>query len=152
MEIWWSQIEFTSDAIADPVNGYLRPSNRKLMPWNFQIQYSYLHSNVIMCIATLLTRWRKRTSAKILKISHAISTWHWYRENYTIKSTINAVESFKYNTVFSILMQSCALPHYWQDDVSDNGLKFSWYFNRGIDTLKITALSNPKPGIFKQLR
>jgi hypothetical protein len=25
-----------------------------------QIQYSYLHSNVIMCIATLLTRWRKR--------------------------------------------------------------------------------------------
>jgi hypothetical protein len=23
---------------------------------NFQIQYSYLHSNVIMCIATLLTR------------------------------------------------------------------------------------------------
>ena len=29
---------------------YLRPLNRQLMPWNFQIQYSYLHSNVIMSI------------------------------------------------------------------------------------------------------
>ena len=68
--------------------GYLRPSNRKLMLWNFQIQYSYLHSNVTIC----------------------------------------------------------ALPHYWQDDVSGNRLKFSWYFNRWIDSLKITALSNHKPG------
>jgi hypothetical protein len=54
-----------------------------------------LCSNVIMCIATLLTRWR---------------------------------------------------------NISGNRLKFqkykiirSWYFNRGIDTLKITALSNHKP-------
>ena len=36
----------------------ITPLNRQLMPWNFQIQYMYLHSNVIMCIATLLTRWR----------------------------------------------------------------------------------------------
>ena len=36
--------------VANWVNGYLRPWNRQLMPWNFQIQYSYLHSNVIMCI------------------------------------------------------------------------------------------------------
>ena len=50
LEIWWSQIEFTGDAVAEPVNGYLRPLNRQLMPWNFQIQYSYLHSNVFMCI------------------------------------------------------------------------------------------------------
>jgi hypothetical protein len=28
----------------------ITPLNRQLMPWNFQIQYSYLHSNVIMCI------------------------------------------------------------------------------------------------------
>jgi hypothetical protein len=40
----------------------------------FQIQYSYLHSNISMCIAKLLTRWYKRQSAKILKISHDIST------------------------------------------------------------------------------
>jgi hypothetical protein len=40
LEIWWSQIEFTGDAVAEPVNGYLRPLNRQLMPWNFQIQYS----------------------------------------------------------------------------------------------------------------
>jgi hypothetical protein len=33
----WSQMEFTDDAIAEPVNGYLRPLNRQLMPWNFQI-------------------------------------------------------------------------------------------------------------------
>ena len=31
-------------------------------------------------------------------------TWNWYRENYTIKSTNNAVKFFKYNTVISILM------------------------------------------------
>ena len=66
LEIWWSQIEFTGDALAEPVNGYLRPLNLQLMSWNCQIQYSYLHSNVIMfiytqmCIAALLTRWRKR--------------------------------------------------------------------------------------------
>jgi hypothetical protein len=28
----WSQMEFTDDAIAEPVNGYLRPLNRQLMP------------------------------------------------------------------------------------------------------------------------
>ena len=45
------QIEFTGDVLAEPVNRYLRPLNRLLMPWYFQIQYSYLHSNyVIMCI------------------------------------------------------------------------------------------------------
>jgi hypothetical protein len=60
------------------------------MPWNFQIQYSYLHSTVIMCIAT-----------------------------------------------------------FWQDNVSDNRQN-SWFFNRGIDTVKIRALSNHKPGILKK--
>jgi hypothetical protein len=38
----------------------ITPLHRQLMSWNFKIQYSYLHSNVIMCIATLMTRWRKR--------------------------------------------------------------------------------------------
>jgi hypothetical protein len=47
----------------------------------FQIQYSYLHSNVIMCITTLLTRWRKRQSSKI---SHDFQPWNWYHENYSI--------------------------------------------------------------------
>jgi hypothetical protein len=89
-EIWWSQIELTGDALAEPVNGYLRQLNRQLMPWNFQIQYSYLHSNVIMCIAT-----------------------------------------------------------FWQDNVSDNR-QHSWFFNRGIHTVKIRALSNHKPGILKK--
>jgi hypothetical protein len=60
LAIWWSQIEFTGDVLAEPVNGYLLLLNRQLIPWNFQIQYSYLHSTVIMRIATLLTRWRKR--------------------------------------------------------------------------------------------
>jgi hypothetical protein len=50
LEIWWSQIKFTGDTLAEPVNGYLRPSNQQLMPWNFQIQYSYLHSNAILNI------------------------------------------------------------------------------------------------------
>ena len=43
------------------------------------------------------------------------------------------------------------MPHHWLDDVGDNRLKLwkklSWYFNRGIDTMEITALSNHKPGI-----
>jgi hypothetical protein len=30
-----------------------------------------------------------------------------------------------------------------------NSKNISWYFNRGIDTVKITALSNHKPGILK---
>jgi hypothetical protein len=34
LEIWWLQIE--------PVNKYLRPLNRQMMPWNFQLQYSYI--------------------------------------------------------------------------------------------------------------
>ena len=38
----------------------------KITPLNRQ--FSYLHSNVIMCIATLLTRWRKRQSFKFLVI------------------------------------------------------------------------------------
>jgi hypothetical protein len=50
LQIWWSQIEFTGDLLAEPVNGYYRPLNPQLMHWNFQIKYSYLHSNVIMCI------------------------------------------------------------------------------------------------------
>jgi hypothetical protein len=66
----------------------ITPLNRQLVRWNFQVQFSYLHSNVIMCISTLLTRWRKRQSFKILMI-----------------------------------------------------------FNRGIDTMKMTALSNHKPRI-----
>ena len=36
--------------VANWVNGYLRHVNRQLMPWNFQIQYSYLHSNAILNI------------------------------------------------------------------------------------------------------
>jgi hypothetical protein len=35
LEIWWSQIEFTGNALAEPVNGYLRPLNWQLMPWNY---------------------------------------------------------------------------------------------------------------------
>jgi hypothetical protein len=73
LEIWWSQIEFTGDVITEPVNGYLWPLNRHLMPWNFQIQYSYFHSNVIMGIdlqTALPHYWQD--DAKILKISHAI--------------------------------------------------------------------------------
>jgi len=31
LEIWWSQIEFTGDALAEPVNGYLRPLNRPIL-------------------------------------------------------------------------------------------------------------------------
>jgi hypothetical protein len=38
-ELWWSQIEFTGDVL-----------NRQLLPWSFQIQFSYFHSNVFMCI------------------------------------------------------------------------------------------------------
>jgi hypothetical protein len=29
LEIWWSQIELTGDALAEPVNGYLWPLNRR---------------------------------------------------------------------------------------------------------------------------
>jgi hypothetical protein len=32
----------------------ITPLKWQLMPRNFQIQYSFFHSNVIMCIATLL--------------------------------------------------------------------------------------------------
>jgi hypothetical protein len=76
------------NAISTVVLVKITPLNRQLMTWNIQIQFGYLHSNVIMCIATLLTRWRKRQSSKIYHV-----------------------------------------------------------FNRGIDTMKITALFNHKPGI-----
>ena len=41
----WSQIKFTGDALAETVNGFLRPSNPQLMPLELKIQYCYLHSN-----------------------------------------------------------------------------------------------------------
>ena len=50
LEIWWWQIELSGDALTEPLNGYLWPWNRQLMPLNFLIQCSYLHSNIIMCI------------------------------------------------------------------------------------------------------
>ena len=58
----------------------ITPLNRQLLPWHFQNQYSYLHSDVIMCI-TLLMRWRKRYWARILLI---FQPWNWYHENYNI--------------------------------------------------------------------
>ena len=73
-----------------PVNRYLQPLNRQLMPWNFQIQYSYLHYKVIMCIDKM--------------------TWV---------------------------------------VIGKNSKNISRYFNRGIDTVKITALSNHKPEILE---
>ena len=44
---------------------------------NTTVQFSYLHSNIIMCIATLLTRWRKWQSSKM---SHDFQPWNWYHE------------------------------------------------------------------------
>ena len=58
----------------------ITPLNWQLMPWNIQIQFSYLHSNVIMCIATLLTKWPKRQSSKISDFQ----PWNWYHENDSI--------------------------------------------------------------------
>jgi hypothetical protein len=50
------------------VYGHLRPINRQLMLWHFQIQYSYLHSNVIMSIDVYCHIIDKMTLvAKILK-------------------------------------------------------------------------------------
>jgi hypothetical protein len=74
--------------------------------------------------------------------------WNWYHENYTFKSTINAVIFFKYNTVVSILMQSCSLPYDWQVDVCGNRLKYikifqpcNWYLeNYSIVQSQTTTL------------
>ena len=88
LEIWWSQIEFTSDAIADPVNVYLRPSNRKLRPWNFQIQYSYLHSNAMLNIkmySSLNGCFRVETTE--LRRVHVHSFWHPIRTPLTRKKS-----------------------------------------------------------------
>jgi len=42
--------DLTGDALAEPVNKYLRPLHRPLLPCNFQIQYSYLYYNAILNI------------------------------------------------------------------------------------------------------
>jgi hypothetical protein len=68
----FSFFEFTGDAIAEPVNGYLWSWNLQLMPWYSQIQYSYLHCNVIMCIDMYCHIIDKLSIS--LKISHDIST------------------------------------------------------------------------------
>ena len=70
----------------------------------------------------------------------------------TIKSIIDAVKfqiqySYRHFNVIMcrIDMHTCTFPYYWQDDVSGNQLKLnknrSCYFNRGIDTVKITPLN-----------
>ena len=51
----WKNISCYFNRAIDTVK--ITPLNRQLMSWNFQIQYSCLHFNVIMCIVTLLTRW-----------------------------------------------------------------------------------------------
>ena len=65
----------------------------------------------------------------------------------TIKSTIDAM---KYSNTIQLSSFKCnhVLLHCWQDDVSGNHLKYLMIFNRGIDTMKITALSNHQPGIW----
>jgi hypothetical protein len=78
------------------------------MSWNFQIQYSDLHSNVIMCIATLLIRWRKRESANILML---FQPRNWYLENYSIvQSQTRNIKQLHYNCYFCT--DSCAY-HHW---------------------------------------
>ena len=70
------------------------------------------------------------------------------RLNYTIKSTIDAMKysntiqlsPFKCNHVYCYIVDKMI-------NVSGNRLKYLMIFNRGIDTMKITALSNHKPGI-----
>ena len=102
---WWSQIEFTGDALSEPVNGYLRPLNPQLLPWNFQIQNSYLHSNVIMCIdvywqddvsGNQAERWvnSRNIHSSVKKVVACITK--------TIKSTIDTV-------IFSNTIQLCYL-------------------------------------------
>jgi hypothetical protein len=70
----------------------------------------------------------------------------------TIKSIIDAVKfqiqySYRHFNVIMcrIDMHTCIFPYYWQDDASGNQLKInkniSCYFNRGIDTVKITPLN-----------
>jgi hypothetical protein len=54
-------------ALAEPVNGYLLPLNRQLMLWNYLIQYSYLHSNVIMYRCVLSHYWQDDVSGNQLK-------------------------------------------------------------------------------------
>ena len=70
------------------------------------------------------------------------------RLNYTIKSTIDAM---KYSNTIQLSPFKCNhLYCYIVDkmiDVSGNRLKYLMIFNRGIDTMKITTLSNHKPGI-----
>jgi len=70
----------------------ITPLNRQLMLYNFKIQYSYLHSNVIMCIDVYC----------------------------------HIIDKMMYAVI---------------------GKNISWCFNRGIDTLKITAFSNHNSGI-----
>ena len=70
-----------------------------------------------------------------------VANWvYWRRVNgaskrifATIKSTIDAV---KFQIQYSYLHYNVI-----------NRLKYLMIFNRGIDTMKITALSNHKPGI-----
>ena len=86
----------------------------------FQIQYSYLHSNVIMCRIDI------HTSYIYIYIHRQLMPWN-------IEIQFSCLHS---NVI------KC-----WQDDVRGNRLKYLMIFNRGIDTIKITALSNHKTGI-----
>ena len=70
------------------------------------------------------------------------------RLNYTIKSTIDAM---KYSNTIQLSPFKCNHLYCYIVDkminVSGNRLKYLMIFNGGIDTMKITALSNHKPGI-----
>ena len=41
---------FVLYVLAEPVNGHLRPLNRQVMPWNFQILYKYILLVRLICV------------------------------------------------------------------------------------------------------
>jgi hypothetical protein len=145
LEIWWLQIEFM-------VNRYLRPLNRQLMSWNFQIQYSYLHSNVrdwpfnLQGVAMVVffiqnfffgqhelehlfflsckTQFFPELNTRLYDKNSESDFFFFLHQNQNIFLEKNNSPPLEVKLSIPNYLHRCALPHYWQDQISGNQLKF----------------------------
>ena len=137
--VYWRRVNGTSKRIFATIKSIIDAVK-------FQIQYSYRHFNVIMCMIDIHTCifpyiWQDDVSGNQLKLNKNISCY-FNRGIDTMKITpLNRPFSYPHSNV---IMCIAKLLTRWRKRQS---FKILMIFNRGIDTMKITALSNHKPGI-----
>ena len=98
----------------------LRPSNLQLMPWNFQIQYSYLLINWQNIIMSHADRWHKQSDSgtKLTIISSAVLVYYLISKLWWIPSTLSNRTNTHDNVSRRLVLHRHPLPATLSDGVS----------------------------------